>query len=382
MTSSATPTRPKRDPRADICRGLALWMIVVNHTPGNWLGGWTLKNFCLADATEVFVLLAGYAAAFAYAGLADRQGWAGAAAAVTRRIGKLYVAHIFLLVVFTAQVGYSAAALDRAMFLDELALDPFAQDPYRALLEALLLRFQPHFLDILPLYIVILALFVPALLLRDRPWLLAGLSFALWLGVRAADVNLPRWEEGGWFFNPLAWQVLFFAGFLLGQAVRGAPSLPLPPRNPAFTALAVLVLASGFAAMMAYTHFLPLLPAWVPDALATVDKTSLHPWRFASVLALAYLIACYVPREARLVTGPWAAPFLAMGRHSLPVFCAGILLSFLARLIIEMEDGWLAQIAVNLLCFGALVAVAAVGDWVRRLEQAPPARLSTAPTGG
>ena len=90
----------------DICRGLALWMIVINHTPGNWVGGFTLKNFAFADATEAFVLLAGYAGAFAYAGQADRQGWAPAAASLIRRIAKLYVAHIFLLVVFTAQVGF------------------------------------------------------------------------------------------------------------------------------------------------------------------------------------------------------------------------------------------------------------------------------------
>jgi hypothetical protein len=382
MPSSATPPRPVRDPRADVCRGLALWMIVVNHTPGNWLGEWTLKNFSFADATEAFVLLAGYAAAFAYAGMADRQGWAAAGAAVTRRIAKLYVAHIFLLVVFTAQVGFSAAALDRAAFLDELALDPFAEDPYRALLEALLLRFQPHFLDILPLYIVILALFVPALALRGRPWMLMGLSVALWLGVRLAGFNLPRWQEGGWFFNPLAWQLLFFAGFMMGQAVRGAPSVGLPPRRGWITAAALLVLAAGCAAMLAYTFFLPALPEWVADGLATVDKTSLHPWRLASILALAYLIACHVPREGRLANGPWAWPFREMGRQSLPVFCAGILLSFLARLLLEHSDGWLAQIAVNLFCFAALLAVAVVAGWSRETERAAAPRLSPAMTNG
>jgi hypothetical protein len=382
MTGSATPPRPVRDPRADICRGLALWMIVVNHTPGNWLGEWTLKNFALADATEAFVLLAGYAAAFAYAGLADRQGWWAAAAAVTRRVGKLYVAHIFLLVVFTAQVGYSAAALDRAMFLDELALDPFAVDPYRALLEALLLRFQPHFLDILPLYIVILALFVPALLLRGHPWWLLGLSVALWLGVRLLGVNLPRWQGGGWFFNPLAWQLLFVIGFMIGQAVRAAPCVGLPPKRAWITALAWLVIASGFAAMMVYRFFLPDLPETVADALATIDKTSLHPWRLATVLAIAYLIGWFVPRDGWFATGRWAAPFRRMGQNSLPVFCAGILISFLARLALELDDGWGVQLAVNLLCLSALILVAWLAGWSKETERKPAARLSPAPGHG
>jgi hypothetical protein len=371
----ATHTRPARDARADICRGIALWMIMVNHTPGNWVGDWTLRNFTLADATEAFVLLAGYAAAFAYAGRADRQGWLAAAAAVTQRIGKLYMAHIFLLVVFAAQVGFSAAALDRAAFLDELALDPFSEQPYRALLEALLLRFQPHFLDVLPLYIVVLALFVPALLLRKHPWLLLGLAVLLWAGVRQTGVNLPRWEEGTWFFNPLAWQLLFFVGFMLGQAVRGAPTVGLPPRNGWLTAAALLVLASGFTVMMAYTYFFAAMPAWAADLLASVDKTALHPWRLATVLALAYFIGHFIAREGRITRSRWARPFQRMGQHSLPVFCFGILLSFLARLALEVQDGWLAQVVVNLACFFALLAIALIAQWNRGLDRAPRAPL-------
>lgn len=359
---------PGRDPRADLCRGLALWMIVVDHTPGNWLNGFTLKNFSLSDATEVFVLLAGYAAAFAYAGMADRQGWAPAAASLGARIGKLYVAHIFLLVVFTAQVGFSAATLDRAVYLDELALDPFAEQPYRTLLEALLLRFQPAFLDILPLYIVLLAMLIPGLLLRRRPWLVLGLSLALWLGARALGLNFPRWQEGGWFFNPLGWQVLFVLGFLLGQSVRGVASLPLPPRNALVTAGAVAILLIGLLAMIAseaQPWLLEPLPLWVPGFLAEIDKTSLHPMRLASILALAYLVGAYLPRDGWVVRAPWLRPFILMGRHSLPVFCFGILLSFMARLLLEADDGWGMQVLANALCLAALISVAWIGEWSR-----------------
>jgi hypothetical protein len=371
--------RPGRDPRADICRGLALWMIVINHTPGNWLGGFTLKNFAFADATEAFVLLAGYAGAFAYAGQADRQGWAPAAASLVRRIGKLYVAHIFLLVVFTAQVGFSAATLDRAAYLDELALDPFAEQPYRTLLEALLLRFQPHFLDILPLYIVLLAMFIPALLLRGRPSLLLGLSVLLWLGVRAAGFNLPRWQEGGWFFNPLAWQLLFVAGFLLGQAARGVATIALPPRNPWVAALALAVLVLGAVGMITSEHMPDVteaMPLWVSAFLVGIDKTSLHPARLAAILALAYLVAAYVPRDWGFLGSAWMRPFAAMGRQSLPVFCFGILLSFFARLLLEHGDGWAMQVTVNFFCFGALLAVAWMADWSREtVRPRPPAAL-------
>ncbi|UPY38551.1 OpgC domain-containing protein [Sediminicoccus sp. KRV36] len=384
--SSPASARPRRDPRADLCRGLALWMIVVDHTPGNWLSGLTIKNFTLSDATEVFVLLAGYAAAFAYAGQADRQGWAPAAAALVRRVSKLYVAHIFLLVVFTAQVGFSAATLDRAIYLDELALDPFAEQPYRTLLEALLLRFQPAFLDILPLYIVLLTMLIPGLVMRPWPWLMLGLSLTLWLGARALGVNFPRWQEGGWFFNPLAWQVLFVLGFLLGQSVRGAPSIALPPRSGWSTGAALLLLGLGLAAMFASDRpgMMEGWPLWVPGFLAGIDKTSLHPLRLASIIALAYLVAAYVPREGRFLRSVWMEPFAMMGRHSLPVFCFGILLSFLARLMLEAGDGWAMQVAVNMLCLCALILVGWVAEWSRgtmrpREPALPAATVLSAP---
>lgn len=372
-----------RDGRADLFRGLALWMIVVNHTPGNLLGQFTLKNWAFADATEIFVLLAGYAGAFAYAGAADREGWAIAAARAVRRIGKLYVAHIFLLVVFTAQVGLSAATLDRAAYLDELALDPFAEDPYRTLLEALLLRFQPAFLDILPLYIVLLALLPPMLALRRRPWLLLALSVALWAFARHWDVNLPRWREGGWFFNPLGWQLLFVLGFLVGQGARGAPSLPWPGPSRALSALAAGFLAACAAALVVEAR-LPGLVERLPDAfpafLASVDKTALHPLRLASVLALLWLGARHVPRGGAFMRGRWGAPFVTMGRQSLPVFCFGILLSFLARLALEHDDGPAMQWAVNLFCLGALLVMAALADWQREGPRAtvPPAMRAAA----
>lgn len=366
-----------RDARADLCRGLALWMIVINHTPGNALGHLTLKNFAFSDATEAFVLLAGYAAAFAYAGSADRQGWTFAAIALVRRISKLYVAHIFLLVVFTAQVGFSAATLDRAAYLDELALDPFAENPYRTLLEALLLRFQPAFLDILPLYIVLLALFVPALAIRHRPWFLLALSVALWASARIFGLNLPRWQGSGWFFNPLGWQLLFFLGFLVGQAARGTKSVALPPRTLWLSALMAIFLSLGLAVLVAEIHFPEALPESAAAFLASVDKTALHPVRLASALAITYLVAAHLPRGSAWIGGPWARPFVLMGRHSLPVFCFGILLSFLARLLLEAEDGWIMQVLANLLCLAALIATAHLSEWQRSATRLPapvPAR--------
>lgn len=356
-----------RDLRADIFRGLALWFIFIDHVPGNLLGGYTLRNVALCDATEAFVLLAGYAAGIAYGTMLDRQGWLFAAAALLRRVGTLYIAHIFLFVVLAAQVGYSAAALESAAYLDELHLDVFGEQPYRALLEALLLRFQPAFLDILPLYIVLLLLLIPGLGLLGRPRLLIAVSVAGYIAVRLADVNLPSWTGGGWFLNPLAWQALFFIGCALGGTRRSSEPTPIPRSRPVML-LCVVLLAIGAALVIAWQRPepLPYLPDWLAAVLAGVDKTGLHPFRLLSILALAYLLGHLVSRDAAWMRGPFVAPFLLMGQHGLPVFCAGIFLSFIGRLALEQSEGLAMQAAVNLLGLGAMVAIATVGAWYRQ----------------
>ena len=357
--------RPGRDLRVDFLRGLALWFIFVDHTPGNLLGHLTLRNIAFCDATEGFVLLAGYASGIAYGRMMEREGWLHAAAKVMGRVFTLYVAHIFLFVVFTAQVGFSAAALDMAAYLDELALDPFGQEPYRALLEALLLRYQPAFLDILPLYIVVLGLFALALPLIARPMLLLGCSLALYLAAREFGIAPPAWRGAGWFFNPFAWQVLFAIGVVLGRA---DPAW-LARRfrwNRWIAALALLGLVA-MAAMLNLAWHGPARglepPEWLAAWLAGVDKTGLHPARLVSVLVMTWLIAHLLPAGARFLSGRAGSVFVLMGQQSLAVFCAGIFLSFVGRIAIEVSAGLPMQAAVNLLGLAALVAIGAMSAW-------------------
>ncbi len=374
-----------RDLRADAFRGIALWFILIDHIPGNRLGGLTLRNVALSDATEAFVLLAGYAAGLAYGATLDRHGWAFAAAALLRRLGTLYVAHIFLFVVFTAQVGYSAAALESSAYLDEMHLDVFGEQPYLALLQALLLRFQPAFLDILPLYIVLMLMLVPALPLLRWPWLLMGLSVAGYVVVRLFGLNLPNWVDGGWFFNPLAWQVLFFTGCLLGYAPwregRRGPA-PAVPFHPALIGAAILALLLGLVIVLIGDYgeqWLAELPQPLAELLTTIDKTGLHPFRLISVLALAYLVGHAVPRDANWLRSRLAAPFVLMGQHGLPVFCVGIFLAFLGRLALEMDDRWPMQVAVNLAGLAALISIGIIGAWYRLRERGESAHSATNP---
>lgn len=366
IVTHMTPlVRLDRDLRVDFVRGFSLWAIFVNHTPGNWLGHVTPRNYTLADATEAFVLLAGYAAGLAYGRAMDRQGWFFAASRVMGRVFTLYVAHIFLLVVFTAQVGLSAARLDSAAYLDELHLDPFATDPYRALFEALLLRYQPSFLNILPLYIAVLAMFAVAMPLIRRPWLMLGLSTALWAAARIFDITLPSWRGEDWFFNPLAWQLLFFIGCAMGYRPPGGRPLSVPWRRWAGLLCGAVLVAGAAMTVLIYFQWefaQARLPAFAPY-LAAIDKASLHPMRLLTILALTYLIAHLVPKDAAWLRGRAARPFNLLGQQALPVFCAGIALSFLGRVALEDADGWAMQVAVNLGGAATLVGLALLTAW-------------------
>ena len=357
--------RAGRDMRVDFFRGLALWWIFIDHIPDNWIAQFSLRNLALCDSAEVFVLLAGYGAGLAYGRSMDRNGWVFAAADAIRRAWTLYIAHIFLFVVFAAQVSFSATALDRTDYLDEIHLDVLGEQPYRAMLEALTLHFQPAYLDILPMYIVLLASFALVMPLLRWPRLLAGLSFAVYAVARFYGLNLPSWQGGGWYFNPLAWQLLFVTGAIAAYA---------PPLMPGQRTMRALDAVSGamiaFGVLMQWVVWehpwmLNHLPGRMSAVLLSVDKEGLHPLRLASILALAWGVLRLVPANARWIGSHAAAPFVLCGQNSLPVFCAGIFLSFLGRLTMEVAGGWWVQATVNITGALLLVGVGALSAWYR-----------------
>ena len=353
-----------RDLRVDFFRGVALWWIFTDHIPANWIAQFSLRNFALCDATEIFVLLAGYAAGLAYGRSMDRHGWLFAGADVMRRAWVLYIAHIFLFVVFSAQVSYSATALDRSEYLDEIHLDVLAEAPYRAMLEALKLGFQPAYLNILPMYVAILAFFAVVLPLLRWPAVLAGLSFGIYLFTRVTGFNFPSWTGGGWYFNPVAWQFLFVIGALLSYSPR---RLPIP--RLVLDIGAVLIVAVGAALLWLvwpYPDIEARIPANAAKILLTVDKEGLHPMRLLSILALAWLVSRLVQPQARWLRHVVPRMFILCGQHSLPVFCASIFLSFLARLVMEERSDWATQAAVNAAGTAALVAVGALAAWYKQ----------------
>jgi hypothetical protein len=204
-------------------------------------------------------------------------------------------------------------------------------------------------------------MFALALPLLRWPTVLAILSLTLYASARIFEINLPSWTGGGWFFNPLTWQLLFMMGAILSFA----PGPPTRYRTELDIVSVLIVIFGILMQWVVWQH--PGAIAWMPDrvsrALLSVDKAGLHPFRLVSILALTWLTARLIPKDARWLRSIYASPFIVAGQHSLPVFCAGIFLSFLGRLATEANDGFISQVGVNAAGAASLWAVGAVAAW-------------------
>lgn len=376
--------RLPRDLRLDFFRGLALFFIFIDHIPENLLAHFTLRAIAFNDAAEVFIFISGYTAALVYGQSLRERGGLYATAQIYRRVWQLYVAHIFLFVIFTAEVSYAIVALRNPIYSEEMRVGDFLTEPHVAIVRALLLAFQPAFLDILPLYIVLLGSFpVVLILLARQRFLPLAISAALYVLTLSNGWALHTWPANHvWFFNPLAWQFLFVIGATLGyDRIRG--HVPLPGAK--LVALAAIAVAAIFAlislswtAHWIYEPFPPLFAKALWNY--SLDKTNLAPLRLLSFLALAGATVRLVRRDNVLFRSRWAWPVIICGQQSLYIFCLGILLSVLGHfLLAETAGGLPAQIAVNLVGLSAMIGMAALLNWYKVASRRPRA-TATSPT--
>ena len=366
----ARPVPTIRDPRVDMLRGLALLTIFIDHIPYNSLSRLTLRAFGFSDAAEIFVVLAGYSALSAYGPVFERGGRLAGWRKVGRRCAVIWGAHALLLVGSVAIVLLRQRLTGRAPTL----LAPLIDDGFAGMLRGLTLKALPAYLDILPLYIVLLACFPLVLFgLRRSVGATLGVSLAIYLAATWGGVNLPnrvdlRAAATVWTFNPFAWQLVFVLGAAMAQGRRtGRGWLERPP--PLLKAACVTILLYGFVAVDPWHRWSDLALTLCPRAAFGDDwKCAAAPWRVLHGLALVTLLLqsrCF----ARFAALPSMAAVKACGRFSLPVFSTGCLLALLGRIAFTDFGPWPpVQLAVN----GVGVATQLLLAW--RLQGRPAAR--------
>ena len=374
-----------RDLRLDLFRGLALWLIFLDHIPSNIVSWITIRNYGFSDATEIFVFISGYTAAFVYGRAMRDNGVVVASARILKRAWQVYVAHVFLFAIYMAEISYVSASFENPLYGEEMGIFDFLRQPDVTLVQALMLKFKPANMDVLPLYIVLLAGFPPMLwILLRAPTAGLGASLLLYLLTWMFGWNLPAYPNGYWVFNPFAWQLLFVFGAWCG--LGGAKSLaPLVQSN---ITLAAAVLYLMFACVITLTWYVPFLehnvplPKWLEDWMYPIDKTNLDVLRFAHFMALAVITVRLIPKQWSFLHSIWLWPAIVCGQHSLEIFCLGVFLSFAGHFaMVEINEGLAMQIGVSILGIVIMVAVAAMISWYKKVEGRSPGSRSGPPGG-
>ncbi|WP_434617774.1 OpgC family protein [Tabrizicola sp. M-4] len=337
MTDPSSPIRPpsSRDPRLDVFRGICLVMIFINHVPGNAFEDWTSRNFGFSDAAEGFVMMSGIAAGLAYsADFRDRSArlWTGLAR-VWRRVWTLYLVHIATTLAALAIAAAVALWFDDARILFKNQMKWVWLDPLHTFIGLVTLSHQFGYINILPLYLALLAVSPIAFYAAWRwPLRLMAVSVALWFltGLfRLGPPNFP--SEGVWFFNPMAWQVIFVAGLITGVSIRaGRRFVPIIPWLQVATGIFLFyaALSAQFPAIgkiTGQTLWLAKETFHLPWHLTAFDKTFVTAPRLLHILALTYFLSTF-PAIRRACAHALAAPFELLGRQALPVFALGSVL--------------------------------------------------------
>ena len=359
-----------RDLRLDLFRGLALWLIFVDHIPQNIVNWLTIRNYGFSDAAEIFVFISGYTAAFVYGREMQNRGVIVASARILKRAWQVYVAHIFIFVIFLAEIAYLTRSFDNPLYNEEMGVFDFLNQPGDTLIQALLLKFKPVFMDVLPLYIVLLLAFPPVLwLLLTWPTAALAASVALYTASWNLNWNLPSYPSGVWFFNPLTWQLIFVFGAWCG--VGGVTKLRPFLRSRAVLGIAAAYLLFAFLVVMTwyFPRYAVFIPKWFQDWMYPIDKTNMDVLRFAHFIALAVITVRFIPVDWPGLKSRIVQPMILCGQHSLEIFCFGIFLSFLGHFVTsEISRSVGMQILISVLGIISMIAVASLISWYKTIE--------------
>jgi hypothetical protein len=365
------PLPTERDLRLDLFRGLALWLIFLDHIPSNLVSWATIRNYGFSDATEIFVFISGYTAAFVYGRAMQITGFIVATARVLKRAWQIYVAHVFLFAIYLAEISYVSKSFDNPLYTEEMGVLNFLNNPDVTIIQALLLKFKPVNMDVLPLYIVLLLWFAPILwLLLRSPTLGLLVSLAIYSVSWMFDLNLPAYPSGDWAFNPFAWQLLFVFGAWC--ALGGAKRLARWTKSKVLIGLAFAYLAFAFS--IAMTWYFPVLGVYVPkfigDSIYPIDKANLDVLRIIHFLSLAMITVWLVPQDWPALKSPVFWPAIVCGRHSLEIFCLGVFLSFAGHFVFtEVSNRVFMHVIVSASGIAIMVGAAALISWYRRVER-------------
>src|SRR5712675_98135 len=305
-----------------------------------------------------------------------------ATARILRRVWQIYVAHVFLFTIFLAEISYVATSFENPLYTEEMGIMDFLKQPDVTIIQALLLRFRPVNMDVLPLYIVLM-LFLPLILwlMKWRADVTLALSAALYALTWHYDWYLSAYPNGFWAFNPFAWQLLFVFGAWC--AMDGAKRMSRILSSPVTLWISFAYLAGAFFVTM--TWYFPqlshLLPRRIEQWMYPINKTDLDVLRFAHFLALAAITVRFLPKDWPGLKSIWLRPLILCGQHSLEIFCLGVFLAFAGHFVLaEISGGAWLHFLVSIAGILIMSGMAWVISWYKHSADKSASRTKS--TGG
>ena len=359
-----------RDARIDLFRGIANWFIFLDHIPDNVVTWITVRNYGFSGAADIFIFISGYAASIVYAKMTVERGFVVGASRIFKRVWQLYVAYVVLFVIYMVTITDVAARYGVPEIIYEFNVAGVVDHPMRTLIYGLLLESRPLNLDILQLYIVLVAFFPPVLwlMLRKPDIALAG-SAVLYFAARAFDWNLRSFPDGNWYFNPFCWQLLFVLGawFAFGGLEKCRSLL----KSSLLFYLAIAYLLFSLVMTMAgrFPELGDTLPASLYFAFNPNDRVNLAPYRVLHLLAAVFIVTRFMPKDWPGLEWRIFRPLIICGQQSLAVFCLGVFLSFAGHFALLLSWGsLLAQIFVSVGGIAIMTLAAYYISWSKRQD--------------
>jgi hypothetical protein len=366
------------DLRLCLLLGVAAWFLFLDHIPHNVVSLLTMRNFGFSGATDLFVFVGGYTAAILYGRMMLERGFVVTATRIFKRLWQLYAAYIVLFVIYINLIGYVARQSAAPALIGEFNVTGIVDHTIRTLIHGLLLRAKPLNLDVLQLFIVLMAVFPLVLLgMVRRPNVTVVASISLYFAARQLDWNLSAFPDGHWYLNPFCWQLLFVLGAWL--ALSGPNQIRAVHKLQEFAILRAAAWLYLFLALAVTVAGKFPQTAIVPDLLREIfgpnDRENLAPHRVLHFLALAFLFSYIVPRDWSGFRWQTLQPVIKCGQEWLAVFCAGVFLSFAGHLVlITGPDSLAMHVLVSIAGISIMTGVAYYVSWSKRQDHKPAFR--------
>ncbi len=323
-----------RDPRIDFFRGLAIYMIFVDHVIGDPLATFTYHSIGLSDAAEIFVFLSGIASGIAYSRTFARKGFTTFVSVIIKRAGRIYLYYALssTTIILIAAAATIYLGLERALVL---ATPP--NDLITAVWLALCFISPPELSNILVLYIAFTVSVVPVIVIAGlaRWRLTLAASGLIWVGAQfLSDFLVPLTHH--WVLNPFAWQFLFAVGMVIGMKEERPVFVWRNPSHLRRAVMAAWTIVIGAALYRLLSSRSGLDIAWLRIDPATwyLMKVNLSCVRLLHFLSVAFLVAVYLRNDNPLLKLRVFAPVIKTGVRSLEAFSLSVILTVVVNIVV------------------------------------------------